>query len=229
MTTIELNNSYYLIITYFLRKFLSPFKLIPLEEYRILSSSSSSSSIRSVNENINFSNTNSKLLSLRKKNFFLLRRSFSNDFLEISSSSRNLFFPRNIEDISWCFFFLAIFPGLEMGRVNFETVLLILERRYSKILHHRSATRFINMISRSRNEAAPSAVVWRVLRVLSARIIRYSFSSTWRSRRLFYFMSPWLHLRLANLYIKLYVNIFAKFHLILSPRLYIRLFSWFFK
>lgn len=229
MTTIELNNSYYLIITYFLRKFLSPFKLIPLEEYRILSSSSSSSSIRSVNENINFSNTNSKLLSLRKKKLFsssspIFQRFSRNLFFEPKS-----FFSKKYRRYFVMFFFLAIFPGLEMGRVNFETVLLILERRYSKILHHRSATRFINMISRSRNEAAPSAVVWRVLRVLSARIIRYSFSSTWRSRRLFYFMSPWLHLRLANLYIKLYVNIFAKFHLILSPRLYIHIFFWFFK
>lgn len=111
MTTIELNNSYYLIITYFLRKFLSPFKLIPLEEYRILSSSSSSSSIRSVNENINFSNTNSKLLSLRKKKLFSSSSPIFQRF------SRNLFFePKSFFSKKYRRYFVMFFFSRDISR-----------------------------------------------------------------------------------------------------------------
>lgn len=150
MTTIELNNSYYLIITYFLRKFLSPFKLIPLKEPYTFFFQSFVTRIWIFPIFIQ----NSKLLSFKKFSsssslqYFPKFRIFS--LLEISSSN---LLCKKLKNISSMFFSSRDISRPRNGprefrNRSFETILLILEKRYSKILHHRSATRFINMISR---------------------------------------------------------------------------------
>lgn len=141
MTTIELNNSYYLIITYFLRKLLSPFKLI------LLLKVPRTFFFQSFQTRIWFFFPKFKIFS--SKVFFLVPRIF-------------LIFSKNFPRRIFVFFERWILSFFTAFSWYFQTSkwaaawiskpfldhLLILEKRYSKILHHRSATRFINMISR---------------------------------------------------------------------------------
>lgn len=123
LTTIELNNSYCLIITYFLRKFYLLFKLIPPQRtvYFLLLDRSRVREYKF----FQYSFQNSKLFLPLKKGFSL-RRPFSWNIFQIFSSISSNLLSKKLEiscpDDVFFMPVLVIFPDLEMGRENFETV-----------------------------------------------------------------------------------------------------------
>lgn len=123
LTTIELNNSYCLIITYFLRKFYLLFKLIPTQRtvYFLLLDRSRVREYKF----FQYSFQNSKLFfPLKKVSLFVVhfRGIFSKFFSSISSNLLSKKLEISCPDDVFFMPVLVIFPDLEMGRENFETV-----------------------------------------------------------------------------------------------------------